>query len=124
LVVNSGAAASITNNQEPESSKAGETVVMTVKRTITCDGGLFGGRALTQMLNEEDVRVVDWDAPREVERRGIDFSTDAQQVVVTLVAMGAPAAIKAAVEKFHKRFPRANVEIQGEATDDGGFPDE
>jgi hypothetical protein len=65
----------------------------------------LGGRALTQMLNEEDVRVVDWDAPREVERRGIDFSTDAQQVVVTLVAMGAPAAIKAAVEKFHKRVP-------------------
>jgi hypothetical protein len=97
---------------------------MNVKRTITCDGGLFGGRALTQMLNEEDVRVVEWDAPPEVERRGIDFSTDAQQLVVTLVAMGAPAAIKAAVKNFHKRFPRANVEIQGEAPDDGGFLDE
>jgi hypothetical protein len=90
-------------------------------RTITCDGGLFGARALAQMLNEEGVRVVEGDAPSEVERRGIDFSTDLQQVVVTLMVMGAPTAIKAAVTKFRTRFPRAEVEIQTGAPDDGGF---
>jgi hypothetical protein len=94
---------------------------MDVKRTITCDGGLFGARALAQMLNEEGVRVVEGNAPPEVERRGIDYSTDVQQVVVALVVMGAPAAIKAAVGKFRNRFPRAKVEIQAEEPDDGGF---
>jgi hypothetical protein len=97
---------------------------MDVKQTITCDGGLFGARALAQMLSEEGVRVVEGDAPPEVERRGIDYSTDVQQVVVALVAIGAPTAIKAAVTKFRKRFPRATVEVQAEAPDDGGFLDE
>jgi hypothetical protein len=32
---------------------------MDVKRTIRCDGGLFGARALAQMLNEQNVRVVE-----------------------------------------------------------------
>jgi hypothetical protein len=94
---------------------------MDVKRTITCDGGLFGARALSQMLKAEGVHVVEGHAPPEVERRGIDFSTDVQQVIVTLVAMGAPVAIKAAVTKFRKRFPRAKVEVEAEAPDDGGF---
>ena len=76
------------------------------------------------MLNEEGVRVLEGDTPPEVERRGIDFSTDVQQVVVTLVAMGAPAAVKAGVGKFRHRFPRAQVEIQAEEPDDGGFLDE
>ena len=40
---------------------------------------------------------------------------------MALVAIGAPTAIKAAVTKFRKRFPRATVEVQAEAPDDGGF---
>jgi hypothetical protein len=43
---------------------------------------------------------------------------------VALVAIGAPTGIKAAVTKFRKRFPRATVEVQAEAPDDGGFLDE
>ena len=96
---------------------------MNVKRTITVDGGLLGARALAQMLNDEGVRVVEDDAPREVERRGIDFSTDIQQAVVTLVVMGVPVAMRRAVAKYRKRFPRAKVEIQDESPDDGGLLD-
>ena len=36
---------------------------MDVKQTITCDGGLFGARALAQMLSEEGVRVVEGTRP-------------------------------------------------------------
>ena len=88
---------------------------MTVTRTIRSNAGVRVG-ALVQMLEEEGVQV-DWD--RRQEQRGIDYSTDIQQAIVTLTVMGAPAAIKVAVDRFRKRFPKATAEIVDEAEPEG-----
>lgn len=72
------------------------------------------------MLAEEGVRV-DRGTPGEVERRGIGWSADTQTAVTTLLVMGTGVAIKTAVARFRKRFPKAKVEVDG--PDDGGFLD-
>ena len=88
---------------------------MTVTRTIRSNAGVRVG-ALVQMLEEEGAQV-DWDPPQE--RRGIDYSTDIQQAIVTLTVMGTPAAIKVAVDRFRKRFPKATTEIDDDDEPDG-----
>jgi hypothetical protein len=96
---------------------------MDITRTITYTGPAARVGGLADVLEDEGVRV-EWTPPEE--RRGIDYSTDIQALVVAVVAMkatGAPAAIKAAVKKFRARVPWAKVEIQDESPDDGGFLD-
>jgi hypothetical protein len=60
---------------------------------------------LVQMLEEEGV-TVRWQPP--IERKSLEDA--ATQVVVTIVAAGGTAAIRAAVNKFRERHPEAEVD--------------
>jgi hypothetical protein len=90
---------------------------MDVTRTITYRGGAARVSALVQMLEQEGVRV-EWSPHRE--ERGL--GADVNEVIVSLVSTDSAVAIAAAVKKFRKWAPRAKVEVEGEMSDDGGFP--
>jgi hypothetical protein len=70
---------------------------------------------LAQMLREEGVQV-EYTPPEE--RR--DLAGAAQGVIVSLVSMGTGVAIKAGIDKFRKRMPRAKIKIE---TEDGHLID-
>jgi hypothetical protein len=66
---------------------------------------------LVHFLAEEGVRV-EWEPPDEY--RGVEWASDAQQVVSLLVATGTAAAVKAAVERFRQRYKNAHVTAEAE----------
>lgn len=82
---------------------------MTATRTITYRGGPARVGALVQMLEDEGV-VVDWERPQE--RRNLDEV--AQTVLLSLVASGTYDGIKAAITRFRKLTPKAEVILEGE----------
>ena len=79
-----------------------------------------------ELLEQEGVRV---ESAKLYERRSKRSEvrqwrllfTDANQVVLSMAAYGALAAIRTGVKKARQRMPRASVEIEREAPDDGGF---
>jgi hypothetical protein len=96
----------------------------TPRIVITYKGEPACASALVQMLEQEGVQV-DWTPPTE--RRSardalgwLTVSDDINAVLVSLVCNGTKPAIKAGVDKFRKRFPRAKVEVE-DGPDDGGF---
>ena len=82
-----------------------------VTRTITCHGAYALTPTLIRMLEQEGVRV----ERRHRAYNQIDFSTDTQALVVTLLATGLTPAINAAVDKFRKRFQEhAKITVEDE----------
>jgi hypothetical protein len=92
---------------------------MAVTKTITYKGGPARVSALVQMLEEQGVNV-EWEPPTE--RR--DLTGAAEAIVLSLVASGAYDAIKAAVAKFRKWAPRAEVTLEGDEEDAAAAQDD
>jgi hypothetical protein len=94
---------------------------MDVTRSIRYEGDSAQLARLVQILQSKRVLVQETPTPG---RPGgpapglIEWSTDIQQVVITLVAAGSLTSINKAVAKFRKKFPRANV-VVGVAADQG-----
>jgi hypothetical protein len=88
---------------------------MRVTRAIRYEGDPAQLVQLVQMLQGKWVKV-EWTPPPGrgggPTPRLIEWSTDIQQVVVTLAAAGSLASINKAVAKFRKKFPRANVVVE------------
>jgi len=89
---------------------------------------------LEAMLRQEGVRAERRLGEEDIERRGVDWSTDVQVTLSAIVATGSTAAIGVALGRFKKRFPKASVEVaEGDQAkdaevewkpaepDDGGF---
>jgi predicted transcriptional regulator len=98
-----------------------ETGSVEVTREITYEHP-YTIRTLIRLLEEEGVHVELQAPPLYALYDRIDFSTDIQQLVVTLAAVGSLAAMKAGVAKFRKLIPHAKVTIEGEDDDEGAAP--
>jgi hypothetical protein len=88
---------------------------MDVTRSIRYEGDSAQLVRLVQMLQGKRV-MVEW-TPKPGRPGGpghglIEWSTDIQQVVVTLVAAGSLTSINKAIAKFRKKYPRANVVVE------------
>jgi len=92
-----------------------------VTRTIRYTGSAARAGALVQMLERQGVHV-EWEPPREERGVGGDFMA----VGLGIAASGSYDLLKAAVEQFRARFPRAEVVIEDNDSepDDGGFLDQ
>jgi hypothetical protein len=82
---------------------------------IQSDAGVRN-RLLVQFLREEGVRVK-WEPPDE--RRGIEWASDAQQVIAMLIATGTSAAVKAAVDRFRQRYKETTVTVEADEAGHG-----
>jgi hypothetical protein len=78
-------------------------------QVITYRGDPALASALVQMLEEREVQVR-WERPEET--RGLQQAE--QDYLVTIAAMGTPAAIAAAVKAFRKWSPRARVDFEND----------
>jgi hypothetical protein len=88
---------------------------MGVTRSIRYEGDSAQLVRLVQILQGKRVKVEWTPTPGRPGGPGhglIEWSTDIQQVVVTLVAAGSLTSINKAIAKFRKKFPRANVVVE------------
>lgn len=93
---------------------------MTETHTVTYRGSAPFASMLAQMLEQEGLEVA-WDRPEE-SRGMVDM---AEGYAVAMAVHGSIVSIRAAVAKFRKRVPKAEVEVKpgSDQPDDGGGAD-